>query len=367
MELSVRKPPALVPSFSLTSDILSFERCGLQYRYHAVGGLPASRPVQMWFGQFLHGVLEEAFRRYRETGYIPGADELDEIRELVGGRLEAQNLYPRSHDVQRLGHARAATAVDHLGPDLFPLIDRAEVRLTSTRRLPDLGEDLPARYQVAGIIDVITHVQLDDPALQGNRILQAVRDVLPPALHGEYEVIVDYKGMRRASTITDSVYEWQLRTYAHLRSRQPDARPVVAGILLFLNELHPTITDLRDLAHEVQAGTADLPPEDPDDRRLLSQRRLHVDDPATALTLDYRRDRSLHVIPIQEGRQREALREFDDYAARIERARARERATGDIQGSWPAKPDDATCAACDFRATCPEHPDVGPPRSPRGD
>src|SRR5260370_2348429 len=64
MQLSRRPPIYELPSYSLTADLLGFLRCGLQYRYTRLGRLTPSRPVQMWFGQFVHGVLEEAFRRY---------------------------------------------------------------------------------------------------------------------------------------------------------------------------------------------------------------------------------------------------------------------------------------------------------------
>lgn len=69
-------------------------------------------------------------------------------------------------------------------------------------------------YEVEGVIDVITSVQLS-AATSPNPIVGAVLEAIASQA---YEVVVDYKGMRRPSEqdISDQTWEyqkWQVLTY----------------------------------------------------------------------------------------------------------------------------------------------------------
>jgi hypothetical protein len=238
--LGVRPQPFTLQSYSLTADLLSFLRCGLQYRYAGLGRLPSSEPVQLWFGQFIHGVMEEAFRRYA-AGLGPGDRrrplytdvQIDQIIALVEDRLAAQGLRAWEENGRRLGRNRARAALKEIGPSLFPLIGRAEVRLTGSRRLANVAPGAPERYEVAGVVDVITHVALRDPAAADNQLVGAIIRTLGGIPPEQFEVIIDYKGTRRPAPGADrlaEVYQWQVQTYAHLRQQQEDCLPVAAGV-----------------------------------------------------------------------------------------------------------------------------------------
>ncbi len=396
MTLSVRPTPYIIPSYSLTGDLLAYLRCGLQYRYHHRGALPPSKPVQRWFGEFIHGVMEESYRQWADQSptFPWGDDLLLPIEELIIRRLGARGIWSRNPavcdmrarrsggPVNDLAHRRARAAINVWGPDLFPLIAQAEVRLRGIRSMP--GAVASARadyYEVQGIVDVLTSVTLSTvgasnrllAALQADRtvnhrlgqvIAQSGRANSPVC-----EVIVDYKGMRRPGTDdpTWEHLEWQILTYAWLREQQPDATPVVGGTLLFLNELEPSKDDMQQLWDELfgqGAPRTDVPPLGADLTALRTWNSRRRGSAPPTLSLDYRVARSIRVVPVTERNKQRSLKAFDDTVGKIEQAVAQERGGQPLTFCWTANPVDQTCAACDFRTYCPSSPRRGAPLAP---
>jgi hypothetical protein len=374
MTLSTRPKVYSLPSYSLTGDLLSYLRCGLPYRYQRIGKLPASRPVQQWFGEFIHGVLEEAYRRYSDsslkgTPTLPpwSPSDLDDIRKLIKARLGARGLYAWSSDLEQLGNDRATAAVQELGPHLFPLIHRAEVRLTGARLLPAIECQLQFRvadrYEMVGVVDVVTHVQLADPALATNPIVGALKTSLGPAVLPKFEVIIDYKGMRRPPIpdpgTQDSLwtqYEWQLQTYGELRRTQPDALNVVAGVLLYVNELHPTRSDLEQLKDEIANGMTDLPPPPGSLPDIALKEWKTRDKQLPQLPFDYRLARALRIVPITATSIAQALESFDNVVKNIETCRGQEVHGVPVLQAWTKNSnEESSCVVCDSRTFCPDY------------
>ncbi|WP_161603760.1 PD-(D/E)XK nuclease family protein [Noviherbaspirillum massiliense] len=369
MKLSVRPKVYSLPSYSLTGDLLGYLRCGLQYRYTRIGKLPSSRPVQLWFGEFIHGVLEEAFRRYQERfkkgeHALPpwAADELNSIFELIKKRLSARGLVPWDDDLERLGDLRATAAIQEMGPHLFPLIHRAEVRLYGARALPSIDKSWEFReadrYEMVGVIDVVTHVELQDPKHQDNPIVRAVLASLPKMPVENFEVIIDYKGMRRPPVSGGSYwaqYAWQLQTYGELRRRQPDALPVAAGVLVYLNELYPTKTDFETIRREVKRGKTDIPPKLGSEAEAILKSWPSKEKEAPLLPFDYRLQRSLRALPINDESIADALNAFDEVVKRIETCKGKEAKGLPVMDAWERNAsDENTCTVCDSRTYCPD-------------
>lgn len=375
MPLEIKRQDVIIPQYSLTGDLLSFLRCGLQYRYHSGSSLPPSRPVQLWFGEFIHAILEHAYRIWRSnapsfpwpcnlTPYhgtpMPGrlAHDIGTIGDTVESTLRAQGKNPRSAVVRESAYVRATLAVNELGPHLFPLIETVEEKVIGTRDVPPRPTGVQVarranRYELLGIIDVLTDVQLSS-AVDSNLIRSAIQSACP-GLQGQYEVIVDYKGSRRPP-VGHPYWDqgnWQVQTYAWLRTRQPNSLPVAAGVLIYINELAPVETDLIELKKEIRRGIADVIPEGgSQDAYMLSTWR--PGDAIPTFSFGYRMKRAIRVIPVDPTTQAHATSQFDNVVLRIEQCVDAEATAGNIIAQWSAYGDDESCAACDFRFFCPD-------------
>lgn len=383
MTLSVRSKPYIIPEYSLTGDLLSYLTCGLQYRYQNKATLPPSMPFQLWFGNFIHGVMEEAYIKWKDDDWkdFPW-DWKSQVRKIeltIHRRLESRGLQPpytifcpfeeneiedqglchdNNHPHKLLASVRAEYSINTWGPHLFPLVDDNEVRLKGIRDMPQYkkGVSRSNYYGVTGIIDVLSSVKLEE-ASDKNLIINYLhrdpifQEKLESLESDRYEVIVDYKGMKRPSLGSPSWkhHHWQVQTYGWLRSLQPESNPVLIGILFYLNELVLFKEDLKELKKEVKEHDTDIMPDGGDRKSILEWNPKNV---VPSLSEAFRHLRSIRITPMDEVSQLKSLEEFDNVVTDIEESIIHEVDGQVIQNSWKTNPEKRTCDACDYKTFC---------------
>ena len=188
MQLSRARSPYTIPSYSLTGDLLAYLNCGLQYRYQNRGSLPPSTPVQLWFGEFIHAVMEEAYLRW-DRAVAPRTFpwdwattvrpvELEVFRRLRASGLVAPfNLFcphdpantagprctcrdPGRDEHRLLASRRAQATINTWAASLFPLISEAEVNVRGIRPMPAVSAPRSNYYEVSATIDVLGSVKI---------------------------------------------------------------------------------------------------------------------------------------------------------------------------------------------------------------
>jgi len=303
-------------------------------------------------------------------------NDSDETEPVLTTQLDLSHL--ESHLWEAANILRGPVDAADFKTYVFPLIHGTEARLTGPRPLP--VQQTPQqhrfreadRYEMVGVIDVITHMELADLGVQVNLLVQTFLGALPQNPSGQFEVTIDYKGMRRPSVVAGAggapdygnIYEWQVQTYAHLRSIHENNLPVVAGVIVHLNELLPTRGDIVSLKQEMQQGGTDIAPlPGSETAELLSA--WHPGDPLPELPLMFHLQRALRVIEIRPETIQHALHAFDEVVARIEICRGTELSVGHVLTTWEKNAtDDSTCARCDARTFCSSYQTENSPRLP---
>nr|WP_294998490.1 PD-(D/E)XK nuclease family protein [uncultured Methanobrevibacter sp.] len=397
MKLPSRSKSYMIPEYSLTGDLLSFLTCNLQYRYQNKGTLPPSKPVQRWFGEFIHGVMEEAYLQWDATNkQFPWNWKRDirPIEDMIDTRLQVDGLYPydeklfysllnseltiedlNEHDHKKLASARAEKAINVWGPHLFPLIDSSELLIKGLRNMPNYDEKTSRSnyYGINGVVDVLSSMKINKNINQSNldnynnKIIEFLkkdekfREKITQFTQGdEYEIIIDYKGMKRPPEKNNNTFNnpWenhkqQILTYSWLRSQQEDSKPIFAGIIFYLNELVPSKEDLvliqEEIANDLTDDAIDYGKYSEDVESIMNWNK---DDKAPELSEEFKISRSIRIINIDEDEIKNSLEKFDRVVFDIESSLIKEIKGCKIQDAWKGESDERTCKACDFRTFC---------------
>jgi len=218
---------------------------------------------------------------------------------------------------------------------------------------------------------VLTNIEVNNPSHKDNQLVGLIIGSIKVESSEDFEIIIDYKGMRRDSNyggngvlIKWDVYNWQLQTYANLRKAQPESMQVKAGVIIYLNELYPTSGDLEKLKIEINEDRTDIVP-DPNTRDLELIRNWNKKKDVPELSFEFRLRRAVRIIPIDIETIHKSLDMFDRVVGRIETCRGMEMSNGSIIDHWEMNPEDYdTCNACEARTFCPSFKKETEPRLP---
>lgn len=381
MVLSTRSDPFIIPEYSLTGDILSYLSCPLHYRYQNRGNLPSSDPLTLYFGEFIHAFMEESYHRWeKDKKEFPWnwKEDIRDIELLIDKRLKTRGVNPpanmlcphnknfekrglcpdNNHPHQLIASQRTELMMNLWGPHLFPLIDDAEVKLKGIRKIPHYQEEINRSeyYGIKGVVDVVSSFKLQEVS-KSNLIFKILeedplyQEKVSKINSDEFEIIIDYKGMKRPAVTSDKWkhHEWQVQTYSWLRNRQKKSKPVLAGILFYINELYPSDTGFQELKTDIKNNNSDINPSEQDYEKLMAWK---TGEKIPKLSEEFMQNRSIRIIIIQEESIKNSLKNFDCTIERIENCIRYEKDGKNLQEIWEGQPEKEKCKSCDFNLYC---------------
>jgi len=197
--------------YSVTADILSFQRCSRQYGAYAIRKYEPALTLQLFYGTIIHQVLDRAHAHYRglmdpnTKGIIPIDKDIEKYFNEVENSLRARHI--RAVDKVRNQALQVLIRFNRLeGPELYKRIKNTECKLQADQ----------TEYILHGNVDVLATIDGSEDEIE----------------------IWDYKGTDLPSK-QDPLYKkyiFQMQVYAELYKRNTGITPKRA-ILYFLNEL----------------------------------------------------------------------------------------------------------------------------------
>lgn len=280
--------------YSITTDILSFQRCRRQYGYFVVKGYQPSYNVQIWHGIIIHQVLDKLHMHYgglitpETKGQIPSDEDVERYFKQIENNLKARGICAINSKMEEhtLDILKKFNKIE--GHELYPNIENTECKLQS-----DFDD-----YIMHGVVDVLKTI----PDGRKNK---------------EYDLIEiwDYKGSEFPDIGTKEGrrilkdYQFQMLVYAQLYYQKTGKYPL-KGVLYFLGELKNWNSNTRP--------------------------------PQAVYMIDYRD-------PENRDKIKNAVDSFTEIVKEIEKCKR--------ENKWDQPknqtPDKKTCDICDLRWDCP--------------
>ncbi|MBO8172416.1 MAG: PD-(D/E)XK nuclease family protein [Bacillaceae bacterium] len=205
--------------YSITADILSYQRCPIQYGAFSTRKYEPSLSLELFYGDIIHQVLDQAHAHYNGKfdpslrGTYPTDEDIERYFDEVENSLKARGL--RATDKVRDKALNILKKFNEIeGPNLYNRILDTECKLQADR----------ADYILHGNVDVLAVSEDDETEVE----------------------IWDYKGTDKPSINQPEYkqYEFQMQVYAELYRRKK-GKPPKKAVLYFLNELDHVESNYR--------------------------------------------------------------------------------------------------------------------------
>jgi hypothetical protein len=147
-------------------------------------------------------------------------------------------------------------------------------------------------------------------------------------------------------------FELQVQTYAWLRSQIFQARPVGAGVLIYINELSPSQDDMSELRTEIAHQESDVIPQN-GSADYYALHGWQPGQPAPNPSFELPAAASLIRCRYCTALVQHAVTQIDSVISRIESTAFREHNSGNIPNNWKPCGGPEDCVACDFVHFCP--------------
>ena len=117
--------------------------------------------------------------------------------------------------------------------------------------------------------------------------------------------------------------------------------------------LVPSKEDLMLIKDDVYNHLTDVPADyDKYQKDIELIRNWEENDEMPKLSDEFKMDRSIRIIAIDDNKIEDALHKFDDVVTNIESSIIKEMNGCNIQDAWKAEAEERTCEACDFKTFC---------------
>lgn len=368
------KKRAVIRDFSISGDLIPYRRCGLQYRHYGVDNLPRSDVSRLWASNFIEAFEKEAYHAWcikKELGVDRNVS--NELSRIVNRSLRTKGLIPNPISYEddpngvseKLMNLRAYDVLTFLVNDLFPLIcdNNIAIRyrdssMNISSKDCDDSEDMHiyndfvgfSIYDTCGLIRGISILE----APENNPIRKAFGSDIE-RITNDSEVLFQICGMNSPLNKTSGRHEVlfeELRALMEMRNRNTisEGPKVVAGILLFLNELHISKRMMKAEQIRMYDPNVEI---DLDDMDAV----LEMED-GNQPSWDYRLKKCIKVEYYDQKICSRNLGSIVQLGTEISTNMEQDiMDPSNLISRWePGQYDEILCSSCDFRYCCPEVP-----------